>query len=270
MRHSRARETVPTPEVSLRDDQGLTASEAASRLRQYGPNTLPRPLPKPILLQLAAQMFHFFAVMLWLAGGLAVLAGMPQLGVAIFVVIILNGVFAFIQEYRAEHAAERLREMLPRKTIVLRDGAPVEISADDLVVGDIVLLQSGDRISADMYLIEIHNCTIDTSALTGESVPFLAEQGETAFAGTFVVEGEAKGRSDGNRDVYAIGTHHAANTRRGSPAKPACDGTPSRGACHCCCGDVDRTDFLRNCHVDRHPVYTGISVCHRRDRCIGP
>lgn len=194
MRHSRARETVPTPEVSLRDDQGLTASEAASRLRQYGSNTLPRPLPKPILLQLAAQMFHFFAVMLWLAGGLAVLAGMPQLGVAIFVVIILNGVFAFIQEYRAEHAAERLREMLPRKTIVLRDGAPVEISADDLVVGDIVLLQSGDRISADMYLIEIHNCTIDTSALTGESVPSSAEQGETAFAGTFVVEGEAKGR----------------------------------------------------------------------------
>ncbi len=195
MLHSRVQETVgrSTPEAPSRRDQGLSSSEAARRLREYGPNILPRPLPKPILLQLGEQMFHFFALMLWVAGGLAILAGMPQLSVAIFVVIVLNGIFAFIQEYRAEHAAERLREMLPRKALVVRDGTPTEINADDLVIGDLVLLQSGDRISADLALIEVHNCTIGTSTLTGESIPSTAKPGETAFAGTFVVEGEAKG-----------------------------------------------------------------------------
>jgi len=193
MLHSRVRKPGrSTPEAPSPPARGLSSSEAARRLSQYGPNILPRPLPKPILLQLGEQMFHFFAMMLWVAGGLAILAGMPQLGVAIFVVIILNGIFAFIQEYRAEHAAERLHEMLPRKALVIRDGTPTEINADDLVVGDLVILQSGDRISADVALLEVHNCTIDTSVLTGESVPSAAKLGETAFAGTFVVEGEAK------------------------------------------------------------------------------
>jgi magnesium-transporting ATPase (P-type) len=82
-------------------------------------------------------MVHFFALLFWVAGGLAFVAGLPQLGIAIFVVIVLNGVFAFAQEERAQHASEGLRQMLPRRATVLRDGVPQQIPADDLVVGDV-------------------------------------------------------------------------------------------------------------------------------------
>jgi magnesium-transporting ATPase (P-type) len=135
-------------------------------------------------------MVHFFAILLWIAGTLAFVAGLPQLGVAIFVVVVINGLFAFAQEYRAERAAERLRDLLPRKTTVLRDGRTVEVDASELVVGDVVLLYSGDRISADLRVLEAHSLSIDASTLTGESVPVTVESEQTAFAGTFVVEGE--------------------------------------------------------------------------------
>ena len=79
-------------------------------------------------------MVHFFALLFWAAGGLAFVAGLPQLGIAIFVVVMFNAVFAFAQEERAQHAAEGLRQMLPRRATVLRDGVPQQISADELVV----------------------------------------------------------------------------------------------------------------------------------------
>jgi magnesium-transporting ATPase (P-type) len=138
-------------------------------------------------------MVHFFALVLWVAGGLAILAGMPQLGLAIFVVIVLNGIFAFVQEYRAERASEKLRDLLPRRVTVLRDRIPAEINASDLVVDDIVLLQAGDRISADLRLFEAFALSVDTSMLTGESEPVSARIGDAAMAGTFVVEGQGRG-----------------------------------------------------------------------------
>lgn len=101
---------------------GLTSTEASRRLAADGPNRLPAPeRPRPWR-RLAGQLTHFFARMLWVAGVLAFVAGMPQLGVAIFVVIVVNGVFAFAQEQRAEHAAERLVDLLPTGVIVRRDG----------------------------------------------------------------------------------------------------------------------------------------------------
>jgi calcium-translocating P-type ATPase len=135
-------------------------------------------------------MIHFFALLLWGAGILAFVARMPELGVAIFAVVVINGLFAFAQEYRAERAAERLRDLLPRRATVMRDGKSVEIDASELVVGDVVLLSSGDRISADLRVVEAHTLSIDTSTLTGESIPVTVEAGGEAFAGTFVVEGE--------------------------------------------------------------------------------
>jgi magnesium-transporting ATPase (P-type) len=173
--------------------QGLTGAEARDRIRQQRPNVLPSKPPPPVWRQFTAQLVHFFAVMLWIAGGLAILAGMSQLGVAIFIVIVLNGVFAFIQEYRAERASQKLCDLLPRRAVVLRDGAPLEVDASELVVDDVVLLKGGDRISADLRLIEVHGLSIDTSTLTGESVPSSLQPGGHALAGTFVVEGEGTG-----------------------------------------------------------------------------
>ena len=130
--------------------------------------------------------------MLWVAATLAVVAGMPQLAVAIVVIIILNGVFAFMQEYRAERAAERLRDLLPRRATVIRDGRARQVDASELVAGDVAMLEGGDRVSADMRVLEAHSVAVDTSTLTGESVPASVVAQEPLFAGTFVVEGEAR------------------------------------------------------------------------------
>jgi magnesium-transporting ATPase (P-type) len=178
------------PEPQL---QGLTSAEALKRLRMHGPNLPPVKAGRSVWWQCAAQMVHFFALVLWAAGGLAILAGMPQLGLAIFVVIVLNGVFAFVQEYRAERASEKLRDLLPRLATVLRDGIPVEVNASDLVVDDLVLLQAGDRISADLRLFEAFALSIDASMLTGESAPVPAGTGDAVMAGTFVVVGQGRG-----------------------------------------------------------------------------
>jgi calcium-translocating P-type ATPase len=171
---------------------GLTADEAEARLAAYGPNVLPLPPRTPGWRRLAAEMVHFFALLFWVAGGLAFVAGLPQLGVAVFVVILLNGVFAYVQEQRAEHAAERLRDLLPRRATVVRDGARIEIAAEQLVEGDVVLLGEGDRVSADLRLDTVYALAVDTSTLTGESVPAHPAVGETLHAGSFVVEGEAR------------------------------------------------------------------------------
>jgi magnesium-transporting ATPase (P-type) len=173
--------------------RGLTGAEAQARLARDGPNLLPQKPPPSLARRILAQLIHFFAVMLWVAGVLAIIAGMLELGIAIFVVILLNGAFAFLQEYRADRAAEKLRELLPRRVMVMRDGHPLEIDAAEVVVGDLVWLREGDRVSADLELGEAHGLAVNTAALTGESVPARPGPGEWVFAGTFVVEGEGKG-----------------------------------------------------------------------------
>lgn len=171
---------------------GLSSVQAARLLAQNGPNRLPVQRPRPWWQVLAAEMVHFFAVLFWAAGVLAFVAGMPQLGVAIFVVVVLNGFFAFAQEERAQRAAEKLRQMLPRRATVLRDGQRAEISADDLVVGDVMLLAEGDRISADGQVLQAAGLAVDTSAMTGESVPERPGVADVVHAGCFIVEGEAR------------------------------------------------------------------------------
>ncbi len=178
---------------------GLTTIEAGRRLVADGPNVLPFVRPVPAWRRLAAQMTHFFALMLWVAAVLAFVAGLPELGGAIMVVVVVNGVFAFAQETRAQQAAARLRDLLPLRVVVVRDGTATEIDAANLVVDDLVLLVAGDRISADLHAIESRQLAIDTSTMTGESRPSFAKSGDQLFAGTFVVEGEGSAR------VVAIG-----------------------------------------------------------------
>jgi len=171
---------------------GLSSTEAAERLARDGPNVLPRPRRRTLVRRLADQFVHFFALMLWVAGGLALLAGLPQLGIAIFIVILLNAVFAFIQEERADRAADRLRALLPMQVAVRRDGRRVQVDASDVVRGDRLLLEAGDRIPADASTEQSHALLVDTSLLTGESEPAVADPGTPLFAGTFVIEGEAE------------------------------------------------------------------------------
>ncbi|MFN8506497.1 MAG: cation-transporting P-type ATPase [Dehalococcoidia bacterium] len=196
--------------------RGLTAEEARVRLAADGPNELPPPATVAAWRHLFAQMTHFFAAFLWAAGALAIVARMPQLGIAIFAVVVINGVFAFAQEHRAERAAHELRTLLPRRVTVVRDGRTFECDAAELVLGDLVQLAAGDRISADLRVVEAHALAVDTSAMTGESVPVTPAAGEDAFAGTFVTSGEGAGvvTATGSRTRIAGIAQLTTGTRR--------------------------------------------------------
>ena len=198
---------------------GLTSLEASARLVADGPNRLPAAKAIPTWRRFVSQLTHFFARMLWVAGALAIIAGMPQLGAAIFVVIVVNGCFAFFQEQRAERAAERLDDLLPVGVTVRRDGLLVTVDAADVVVGDRVVLSPGDRIPADLTLVEASTLAVDASTLTGESVPVDLAVGDRAYAGTYLTSGVGEGLVDatgGQTELAAIAqmttTEHAPRT----------------------------------------------------------
>ncbi|MFJ2666368.1 cation-translocating P-type ATPase [Nocardia fluminea] len=182
------------------DQLGLTDAEAALRHRRDGPNTMPSP-PRPNrVVQFAAQLTHFFAAMLWVAAALAFVAGMPVLALAIACVVVLNGAFAFVQEFRADRAADRLRELLPMQARVRRGGCVVTVDSHALVVGDLLVLEPGDRVCADATVRTAHQLAADESMLTGEAEPVARTTNEPVLAGTYIVTGQ------GEAEVHAIGT----------------------------------------------------------------
>jgi Ca2+-transporting ATPase len=182
---------------------GLSGDEAARRLRACGLNQLERIRRRPLLWRLLAQFTTFFAILLWVGGGLAFLAGLPELGWAIFAVILINGVFSFLQEYRAERAVEALQQLLPHEITVLRDGTERTLPTLEIVPGDVVRLEEGDQVPADGQLLAAQGLGVDQSALTGEAHPVFKlpppgnehegvprpERHELVFAGTGVVAG---------------------------------------------------------------------------------
>ncbi|CAB4363970.1 MAG: HAD-IC family P-type ATPase [Actinobacteria bacterium] len=173
-------------------DNGLSSVEATLRRERDGPNLLPTVGRPSLLRRFVGELVHFFALMLWVAGVLAVIGGMPQLGIAIFGVILINAVFSFVQENRADKAAERLRALLPTRVTVRRDGRAQTVDAADVVLGDRLLVEGGDRIPADAETVLANGLLLDTSLLTGESTPTTITVGDTMHAGTFVVEGTAE------------------------------------------------------------------------------
>jgi len=199
---------------------GLSSAEAAARLARDGPNQLPPPRRPSAIRRFADQLVHFFALMLWVAGSLAFVAGLPALGVAIFAVILLNAVFAFAQERRADRAAERLRALLPRRVTVRRDGRRVQVEASDVVVGDVLVLQSGDRIPADAAVAGANNMLVDTSLLTGESEPTSVERGGEVFAGTFMVEGEGEAIATATGESTRLAAIARLTTLTAKPTSP--------------------------------------------------
>ena len=183
---------------------GLSNEEAAARLQRHGLNQLPKQQGPHLARKLLDQMIHFFALMLWAAAALCFVGEMPQLGVAIIVVIVVNGIFSFVQEYRAERAGQALAALVPDTATVRRAGRKRTIAASELVPGDIVLLKEGDRISADARVLRSSELKIDLSTLTGESEPVrrtsavpaetpadALQASNVVFAGTFVTSGSA-------------------------------------------------------------------------------
>lgn len=184
---------------------GLSQAQAEDRQKKLGKNLIEEKRRKSVILIFLSNFVHLMAILLWIGGGVAFLAGMPQLGAAVWLVNIINGVFSFWQEHRAGKATDALRNMLPSYARVIRDGEEVKILAEDLVTGDIILLEEGDKISADARLIESSDLQVNQSTLTGESNPVRkmkdavfkedltrAEIPNLIFTGTNVSEGNGK------------------------------------------------------------------------------
>lgn len=185
--------------------EGLSADEAARRLGQHGPNALPTPAGKSSLQRLIEQFNNLLIYVLLAAAVVTALLGHAVDTGVILAVVVLNGVIGFVQEGKAEAALEAIRAMISPKASVLRDGARVTIDAADIVPGDILLLEAGDRVTADVRLIKARNLRIEEAILTGESVPVekgtepaapdaaLGDRRSIAFSGTLVTAGHAAG-----------------------------------------------------------------------------
>jgi magnesium-transporting ATPase (P-type) len=166
---------------------GLSSAEAERRLAEEGPNRLAEQKGPSPARQLAANFVQPLALLLWACAALALLADMPQLSIAITAVIVINALFSFFEEYKAERAVSELQRLLPSQVHVRRDGAPVEIVSENVVPGDVLLLEPGDRVAADADLLTATDLRVDESALTGESTP--VEPEKQVYASTFVTAG---------------------------------------------------------------------------------
>ena len=181
---------------------GLSEREALRRLAAHGPNELRRRRGRRWPRQLTRQVTHPLALLLWIAAALALAVVSAVLAAAIVAVIVLNALFAVAQERQAEKAVEALGRYLPAHATVVRDGRRRQVEARELVPGDLLVLEAGDRVSADARLLD-GVLEVDLSTLTGESVPVLrsaefedrgrlVEARDLVFSGTSVTEGDAR------------------------------------------------------------------------------
>ena len=203
---------------------GLSSAEAAARRLEFGPNRIER-LPKPpLVLRFVRQFTHFFAVLLWVAAVLALVAnaqmpgqGMATLALAVVAVIVINGAFAFWQEYRAEETMAALQRLLPQQVRAQRDAAVVVLPSEEVVPGDVIFLTAGDNVPADCRLIEAFGVRVNMATVTGEARPVsrdarsgaaddLLRNRNVLLAGTSMTTGEATAL------VFATGMHTAFGT----------------------------------------------------------
>lgn len=159
--------------------KGLSSEEAANRLQKYGPNEIKKSEEESEWKSFFKNFVSMMAILLWISGAIAMMSGTVELGIAIWLVNIINGLFSFWQERAAKRATDALNNMLPTYVQVIRDGKKIQIDSKTLVPGDVFILQAGNSIPADARLISASSMQVDQSALNGESVP---ESKTTAYA----------------------------------------------------------------------------------------
>jgi cation-transporting P-type ATPase F len=212
---------LPVSEVAglLETDllSGLSAAEIESRLKQYGPNKVTEKPGTPAWKRFLLQFHQPLIYILLVASGLTLALGEFVDGSVIFGVVFILGLIGYIQETKAEDAIRALTKMLVAEATVRRDRRKQRVPSIELVPGDVVLLQSGDRVPADLRLVRVRSLEIDESMLTGESLParkhvnplaletVLADRKNLAFAGTLVTRGEAEGVVCATGDQTKIG-----------------------------------------------------------------
>jgi Ca2+-transporting ATPase len=187
-------------------NEGLSASESQKRLKEVGLNELQEKKKIPAWMLFLNQFKDFMIIILIAAAVLSGIVGDATDTIIILVIVLLNAIVGFVQEYKAEKAMDALKKMAVTQSQVLRDGQPIIISSIELVPGDLVIIEAGNVVPADMRLMETHSLRIDESSLTGESVAVdkisndlseeniqLGDQLNMAFKGTLVANGRAKG-----------------------------------------------------------------------------
>ena len=183
---------------------GLTGEEARERLALHGPNRLPERRRKHPAMRFLAQ-FNNVLIYFLLAASLAAFALNHVIdGAVIVAVVMINAVIGFVQEGKAEHALDAIRDMVAPHAFALRDGRRTELAVADLVPGDIVLLEAGDKVPADLRIIEARAALADEAVLTGESVPAqksaepvvdaaaLGDRASMLYSGTLMATGQAR------------------------------------------------------------------------------
>ena len=191
--------------LAVTRQQGLNSEDATARIDKYGRNVLPAPKRRSALERFLLQFHNVLIYVLIAAGFVTVLLGHWIDAGVIFGVVVINAIIGYIQEGKAEQALDAIRNMLSLHAQVLRDGHRKEISAEELVPGDIVFLASGDKVPADLRLVEVRSLRVEEAALTGESVPVEKSVGSVAedaplgdrecmaYSGTLVAYGQAAG-----------------------------------------------------------------------------
>lgn len=187
-------------------EQGLTSGEAEKRLEKFGPNQLAEGKRTTFLQMVFAQLNNFVVIMLIVAAAISAFLGETVDSIAIVTIVVLNTIMGVVQEGRAQQELEALKKMASPEAQVLRDGRRVSVPASQLVPGDIVFLETGNYVPADVRLVEAVNLRIEEAALTGESVPVeknaaavmdadasLGDRRNTAFSGTVVTYGRGMG-----------------------------------------------------------------------------
>jgi len=185
--------------------RGLSLAEIAARRRKYGTNTLPKKKKDNIIKIFLQEFADPIIVLLLLAIVVSFLVGEIIDAIAIIVIVLVDAIIGTYQENKANNTADALSKLVKDEARVIRDGKDTSIGIEQLTIGDLVLLESGDKIGADMRVIEAHNFAVDESILTGESVQVsktadaikgeklaISDQGNMVFSGTTVVTGRAK------------------------------------------------------------------------------
>ncbi|GGU50500.1 HAD-IC family P-type ATPase [Lentzea flava] len=200
---------LPVPDVVLLtetdSDTGLSTERWRQRLAELGPNELPPRRGQSWVVRLLLQLHHPLIYVLLAAATITAVLGEVVDASVVFAVVVVNAIIGFVQEARAERALDALVAMVRTEVTVVRDGVPMRVPSAELVPGDVVLLDAGDQVGADLRLVGARELRVDESALTGESVPVtkdplvlppetaLADRTNMAYSGTLVTSGSGRG-----------------------------------------------------------------------------
>lgn len=175
----------------MRAENGLTQKEAEARLKKFGANEIEDRSNRAARI-LLRQFGNFLIIILAFAAAVSFLVGEPINGAVIFFIILFIIVLGFFQEYKADKALQDLKKMLSYEARAIRDGKTVSVPASQIVPGDLIVIEAGDKISADAKITESYNLELNEAALTGESAPVKKDAGKIIFGGTSCVSGYAK------------------------------------------------------------------------------